>query len=541
MAERMIVVDKLKMSYRFKTRGYVGVFVLLAMIAHVSTAYSGERRDTRPNILFAIADDWSFGHAGAYGCSWISTPTFDRVAKQGLLFRRAYTPNAKCAPSRACILTGRNSWQLKDACNHVCYFPSEFKGFCEALAENGYQVGYTGKGWGPGVAKAANSQLRQLTGRPFNARRMKPPAQAMSNLDYAANFVDFLKESTGDGPWCFWYGTMEPHRGFEYGVGVANGRSLTDIKRVPGYWPDNERIRNDMLDYGFEVEYFDQHLGRILQALEDAGELANTLVIVTSDHGMPFPRCKGQAYEASNHVPLAIMWGDQILHPDREVNEYVSFIDFAPTILEVAQLDAEQVGMQPSPGKSLNDLFRNEPTTRDFVVLGKERHDIGRPHDWGYPIRGIIHEDYLYLRNHRPERWPAGNPRTGYLNCDGSPTKTWILDARRNGSDPSHWQLCFGKRPAEELYFIKGDPDCLNNLASDASYAARKEALAKRLNTVLVEQRDPRTLGQPHYFDLIRFSNVNHRDFYQRYLAGERIRAGWVNPGDFEKEEIDAP
>ena len=67
MAERMIVVDKLKMSYRFKTRGYVGVFVLLAMIAHVSTAYSGERRDTRPNILFAIADDWSFGHAGASG------------------------------------------------------------------------------------------------------------------------------------------------------------------------------------------------------------------------------------------------------------------------------------------------------------------------------------------------------------------------------------------------------------------------------------------------------------------------------------------
>ena len=86
----------------------------------------------RPNILFAIADDWGTDHAGAYGCDWIKTPSFDRLAREGILFRRAYTPNAKCAPCRATILTGRNSWQLEDACNPVNYFPAKFGSFIEA-------------------------------------------------------------------------------------------------------------------------------------------------------------------------------------------------------------------------------------------------------------------------------------------------------------------------------------------------------------------------------------------------------------------------
>ena len=96
-----------------------------------------QKRDTRPNILFAIADDWSFGHAGAYDCKWVKTPAFDRVAREGILFHRAYTPNAKCAPSRAIILTGRNSWQLEEAANHMNYFPAKYRAWVETLTESG--------------------------------------------------------------------------------------------------------------------------------------------------------------------------------------------------------------------------------------------------------------------------------------------------------------------------------------------------------------------------------------------------------------------
>src|SRR6187549_2483218 len=99
------------------------LFLSAALVLSAHTASEGA---ARPNILFAIADDWG-PHASAYGTRWVSTPAFDRVAKEGLLFTRAYTPNAKCAPSRACLLTGRNPWQLESACNHICFFPPKFK------------------------------------------------------------------------------------------------------------------------------------------------------------------------------------------------------------------------------------------------------------------------------------------------------------------------------------------------------------------------------------------------------------------------------
>ena len=126
---------------------------------------SGLQAAERPNILFAIADDWSFGHAGAYGCEWVETPSFDRVAKEGLLFQNAYTPNAKCAPSRAMILTGRYSWQLENAGNHMTLFPAKFGGFMERLSADGYFAGCTGKGWGPGFANDSAGKPRAITGK----------------------------------------------------------------------------------------------------------------------------------------------------------------------------------------------------------------------------------------------------------------------------------------------------------------------------------------------------------------------------------------
>src|SRR5215210_7989658 len=142
--------------------------LLLALLGLQSVA----AETNRPNILFAIADDWGL-HASAYGTRWVKTPSFDRVAREGLLFTRAYTPNAKCAPSRACLLTGRNSWQLKEAANHICYFPPEFKSWGQALSEKGWFMGHTQKGWGPGVALDATGAARLMTGVAFNQRKAK--------------------------------------------------------------------------------------------------------------------------------------------------------------------------------------------------------------------------------------------------------------------------------------------------------------------------------------------------------------------------------
>ncbi|HYW78609.1 MAG TPA: sulfatase [Thermoguttaceae bacterium] len=516
------------------------VILFLCLFGLITTAQAAGR----PNILFCIADDATFAHMGAYGCDWVKTPAFDRVAREGILFHRAYTPNAKCAPSRSCIITGRNSWQLEAACNHWPFFPAKFKSVVEVLGENGYQTGMTGKGWAPGIAKTADGKGRQLVGRPYQKRRTQPPAGGIAPTDYAANFQDFLAEVPQGEPWFFWYGGYEPHRGYEYLSGVKKGgKSIDEIDQVPGFWPDNEVIRNDMLDYAFEIEYFDTHLGRMLATLEQRGELENTLVVVTADNGMPFPRVKGQEYEMSNHLPLAIMWPGGIKRPGRKVDDYVNFIDLAPTFLQLAGLNAQQTGMQPITGRSLLDVLTSEKegqvtADRDHVLIGKERHDIGRPNDWGYPIRGIVKGRMLYLKNFEPTRWPGGNPQTGYLNCDGSPTKTEILKKRRDGSDPTYWKQSFGRRPVEEMYDVVDDPYCLTNLADEPGHQELKKSLEKQLVGELTAQEDPRILGHSEVFDNYPYANRNEANFYERYMGGEKLRAGWVNETDFEKEPI---
>ncbi len=498
-----------------------------------------------PNILFCIADDASYPHMGAYGCDWVKTPAFDRVASQGILFQNCYTPNAKCAPSRACILTGRNSWQLEEAANHWPLWPQKFKTYAEALSDKGYHVGYTAKGWAPGIPGEIDGKRRELLVKAYNDKKTDPPASYISNIDYSANFEDFLNDNTDASPFCFWYGSTEPHRAYEFRAGIEKGgKRIEEIDAVPAFWPDNDTIRTDMLDYAFEIEYFDGHLQRMLDMLERRDLLDHTLVIVTADNGMPFPKIKGQEYEMSNHLPLAIMWKDGIKNPGRVISDYVNFIDFAPTYLELAGLTAEMAGLQPITGRSLTDIFYSEKSgivnpLRDHVLIGKERHDVGRPHDWGYPIRGIVRDGYLYLHNYEPGRWPAGNPETGYLNCDGSPTKTSILNDRRLHGTSTYWQGAFGKRPSEELYLIKEDPQCMNNLATSPDLQEVRLSLRKQMEDELAAQEDPRMLGKGQVFDDYPYMDKKTQSFYERYMAGEEVRAGWVEKTDFESAALE--
>lgn len=493
----------------------------------------------RPNILFAIADDWG-PHAGAYQTRWVNTPAMDRIAREGLLFQNAYTPQAKCAPSRAIVLTGRHLWQNEEAGNHLAYFPAKLKSWPEVLMENGWHTGITGKGWGPGIANDATGKPRLITGVPFNRLKAEAPTTAISRNDYAANFSDFLDAAPKDTPWSFWYGCQEPHREYEFQSGSRKGgKKLTDIDRVPTYWPDNETVRHDMLDYALEVEHMDRHLGRMIDELQKRGLLENTLIIVTSDHGMPFPRVKGHAYHDSNHVPLAIRWPRGVRNPGRTIKDFVDFTDIAPTILDFAGIAETDCGMLPVTGKSWRPIFESAHAgqvlpERDHALIGKERNDVARPNNWGYPIRGLVTADYLYLHNYEPSRWPAGNPETGYLETDGGATKSLILDlGRANRADP-FWQLNFGMRPANELFDLRDDRDCTRNLAT--SQADRADAMRQRMQSMLKAQGDPRMAGRGDEFD--RYQPTEGDGLYEKFMRGESVRTGWINPSDFEKQPI---
>lgn len=501
---------------------------------------NAQEEQERPNILVIMFDDAGLDMS-AYGSTYVNTPGFDAIAEQGILFNRAYTPNAKCAPSRAAVITGRNSWQLEAAANHVIYFPSKFKTYQEVLLEKGYTTGHTGKGYGPALTLAADGSQRQVMGAAFNEKVLKPATNAIGPNNYSANFVDFLDKAPADQPWSFWLGTIEPHRGYEYGSGARLAGKTTDmIKDFPPYWPDNEITRNDLLDYAYEIEDTDKHIQNVLKTLEERNLLDNTLVVVTSDHGMPFPRVKGNQYENANHVPMAILWKGKSIA--KEVDDYISFIDLAPTFLEVAGVDWASSGMHPATGKSLMNIITSDKSgqvesERNYVLVGKERHDTGRPNDVGYPIRGIYKDSMLYLKNYEIDRWPSGNPETGYLNTDGSPTKTEILNLRRKGTDKNFWKLNFGKRKSEELYDIKNDPFCINNLADDMTLALVKARLKSEMEGKLLQQNDLRMKGFGHLYEAHPFTR--NIDFYGRFMKGEETSSGWVNDTDFEPNLLD--
>ncbi len=452
----------------------------------------------RPNVLFIIFDDMNRTHAGAYGCTWVHTPNFDRVAREGVLFKNAFTSNPKCSPCRASILTGRNTWQLEEAVSHNGIFPSKFAVYPDLLEKAGYAAGLTGKGWGPGDFRSTGFK-RNPAGPGFDQLKMDVPASGISRIDYAGNFAAFLKQKPAGKPFCFWMGFHEPHRVYEPGSGVRLGKKLADVT-VPAFLPDTPTVRSDLADYAIEVEWGDKHIGRALKALEDAGELDNTLVVVTSDHGMPFPYVKGQIFDDGFHLPLAMRWGKGI-KPGRVVEDFVNVRDLAPTYLELAG-----VPVHPQvTGASLAGILRSEKSgwvepARNFMLVGKERHDLGRPHDWGYPVRAMRTPEYLYVHNYFPDRWPACDPETDFPNCDAGPTKE-VVKALRG----YFFELAFGKRPADMLFRLTDDPECVRNLATDPAFAPVMGELKGRMLTLLKVEQDPRALGNGAIFDTYKY------------------------------------
>ncbi len=469
-------------------------------------------KSPRPTLLLAISDDQSYPYSGAYGATGVKTPAFDRIAESGVLFRNGFAASPGCSPSRAALLTGRNTWEIEQAGTHASSFPAKFAVYPDILEKAGYHVGYTGKGWGPGNFKAGGRD-RNPAGNPWQLRKMESP-QGISNRDYAGNFADFLKARPAGAPFCFWYGASEPHRSYKKGIGLEQGKKLEEAQ-VPGFLPDTPEIRSDILDYCVEIEWFDQHLMRIIRQLEEAGELDNTLIIVTGDNGMPFPRAKANCYEYGIHVPFAASWPARAPQ-GRRVDDLVGFVDIAPTFLEAAGVEIPE----EMSGRSLMPVLLSEKSgqvdpQRTQVYAARERHSSSRYNNWTYPIRALRTPDYLYVRNFRPQRWPAGDPagfkgdRFGYYDIDACPTKTFLWEHRDDEELAKYFQWSVEKRPAEELFDIRTDAANLHNLADDPEHRKTLEKLRRQMEEYLTKTGDPRMLdGGDIYEQYKRYSHI---------------------------------
>jgi arylsulfatase A-like enzyme len=435
-----------------------------------------------PNILVIIGDDWSHPHAGAYGDAVVRTPAFDRVAREGALFSHAYVAAPSCTPSRASLLTGRAVHQLAEGGNLWGFLPARFETYPDTLESAGYFVGYTRKGWGPGNFEAGG-RARNPAGPQF------------------ASFAEFHKQVPKGKPFCFWFGSQDPHRPYEKGAGARSGLQAEKVV-VPGFLPDTPEVRSDLLDYYFEVERLDREAGEIVRTLEASGQLDETLVVFTSDNGMPFPRAKANVYDGGTRVPLAVRFPKRV-KPGVTYDDFVVLTDLAPTLLEAA-------GVKPHAamtGRSLMPLLAGQRQTgRDTVFLERERHAQVRRGDLSYPARAVRTKEFLYIRNLRPDRWPAGDPEMyvavgDFGDIDGGPSKDLLLARRSDPAISPYFTRATGKRPAEELYDLRKDPHQLENVAAKPEYAKAKGTLRAALDTWLRETGDPRIISDDDRWD----------------------------------------
>ncbi|MEI6948628.1 sulfatase [Paraflavisolibacter sp. H34] len=456
----------------------VSYFLLLLLGIGMAGCQPSPEKSRRPNILLIMSDNQSWNHAGCYGDRVVRTPNMDRVAASGVRFTHAFCNSPSCSPSRAGMLTGQDIWRLKEGADLWSILPTEFKTYPDLLEASGYQVGFQGKGWGPG-SFAANGRKRNPGGDPYNS------------------FADFLKQKKKDGPWSYWVSSLHPHRPYEVGSGSKAGIDPARVT-VPAYLPDHAEVRKDIADYYHAIELFDKELGEVLEALQQSGEWDNTVVVVCSDNGWQMPRGLANLYDFGTHVPLIISWPGHF-KSNALSDHLVTLNDLAPTFLELAHLEppAEMTG------RSLLPVVRKEPAEaqqRDFVVLGRERHAFVRQHGLGYPGRAIRSRRYLYIKNYEPSRWAAGDPPLygdvdPYMLQYPGPAKMYLIAHRNAPAVKPLFELGLGKRPAEELFDLEKDPDQLHNLAQEGAYQKVKEQLAAQMQAYLATTKDPRATG----------------------------------------------
>ena len=458
-----------------------GRFLVPKLILHLSMLMllvTQVAADERPNILFCLADDWGWPHAGVYGDRVVETPTFDRLAREGVLCRRAFVASPSCTPSRNAILTGQQFYRLGEGANLHSTLDPRHPNFMFLLRDAGYEIGHWRKAWGPGKHLALG----------YEEHPCGP----------GSTFAKFCAERDEDKPFCFWLGSSDPHRAYEAGSGAAAGMDVAQV-RVPSFYPDVPEIRSDIADYYLEVQRWDSDVGKALELLEQAGELDNTIIVMTGDHGMPFPRCKGNLYDWGTRVPLAIRWANAI-QAGQEFRDFVSLTDLAPTFLEAAGVEVPAQMTGRSLLGLVSDRRGSESAGREFVVYGRERHTPAQemPSMNGYPSRALRTDRWLLILNLEPERWPAGvptgatHPIGSFADCDDGPTKRWLVAHEDDPEFASFYALSFAKRPGVELYDCRQDPDQVHNLAGAPEHAETVKRLRRQLLDNLQSTGDPR-------------------------------------------------
>lgn len=541
-----------------------------ACTAALAAAPAGTASDApRWNILFVFADDWgryASIYAGIDGRPTINdairTPHVDRVAREGVTFRNAFVNAPSCTPCRSSLLSGRYFFNTgRGAILQGAIWDEKIPSYPLLLRDAGYHIGKSYKVWSPGTpadapfggqahayekaGRAPNNFSEELTARVEKGKTVEA-ARAEVLEQVRGNFDAFLADRQSGKPWHYFFGTTTTHRKWIRGSGKALwGIDPDKLKgRMPAFLPDVPEVREDVADYLGECQAVDACVGVLLERLAASGDADRTLVVLSGDHGMPgVPSGKCNLYDHGTAVALVVRVPG--VAGGRVVDDFVCLPDLAPTFMAVA-------GVTPPAGlygRSLLPLLRSGRTgqveaDRTWVITGRERHVEGaRAGYLPYPMRAYRTKDFVYIRNFAPDRTPMGdaagaldpqtlagdalveNTRIGFADMDSSPTKAWIVRHREDPQWKWHFDHAFGKRPGEELYDLRKDPDQVRNVAADPAYAQVKAELAAALMGRLTDAADPRVTGDGQTFEKPPFAGPLPSDGAGAKAGGQKKKA----------------
>ena len=482
--------------------GGIGAAWLASRLAGtcIAAAQSASQPATGPrrlNILLITADDLNFDSLGLTGSKTPDvSPNIDRLAAEGMFFKRAHVTVAVCQPSRETLMTGR--YPHRSGATGFYPVRKEVPTLMESLQAAGYMQGILGKvkhlappekfPWdfqhdqaelGMGRSPAIYYKYaREFFG---NARQAGKPFFLMANSHdphrpWAGSYAEKSQNATRGAA------SMPDAKAGELPKGVyppASRYYRPDEVAIPGFLPDLPQVRQDVAEYYSSAHRCDETVGAVLRALKESGLEGDTLVMFLSDNGISMPFAKSNCYLASTHTPWIVRWPGKVAPGGVNEEDFISGIDFMPTILQAAGL-ALPDGMD---GRSFMPLLSGGRQDKRDHVFTVYNDTSGKR---SYPMRCLQTARFGYIYN----AWSDGKAAYVVESSDSPTVKAMRLSAATQKAMAERVELLDHRVP-EELYDLQADPDALHNLIADGAHKEQAAKMRQYLLAWMESTADP--------------------------------------------------
>lgn len=484
---------------RHRAKSIILFFILLPSVV----TFAQKQKEQPPNILFLLSDDHSVPFLGAYGYP-IKTPVIDQLAREGVLFDKAFTAAPQCVPSRAAIMTGRSPVAIQMT-RFNAPLPNQYVTLPQVLRKAGYFTGVAKRYYHLDGPNYGRDTINQRVIDKYNLRTFKNAfdfVQVDGKREETPQVVNEYFDKVPKGkPFFLWVNFYDPHHAWDKDA-VSKPLDPTTLP-LPDYLPDYPSVRQALADHCGEIMRMDEEVKWILDILEKRDLSKNTIIVFMGDNGMAFPSGKGSLHDTGLNVPLIIKGPSNLVNPSR-TNALFSGEDLAPTLIDMAGLKVPE----EMTGISFKKLLKGEQMNeREYIFAERGPHS-SASYTATIPSSGV---DYARcVRSKQYKLIYTITPFQRYVPVDSSNDPYWkeIEEANKNGTLDKKFQNAYFQmpRPVYELYDLENDPAELNNLADDPLYTATFNKLQAALLEKMVvdgdyvalphERRDPGTIPE---------------------------------------------